>query len=269
MDYTYINQQQFSADARQAVQAGSDCGCGGPRTIMPPPPPGGQGPGGPGMFPPGPGPFPPGPGPFPPGPGPFPPGPGPFPPGPGPFPPGPGPFPPGPGPFPPGPGPFPPGPGPFPPGPGPFPPGPGPFPPPRPPFPFPFPIPFPIPFPFPPGPQASVTVVINGGRAFPYVTQAYRVRFRPGLTIYQALAETGVVRFNFNGQIISVSGIPIGGNISYQLQLNGRVIPASLLNFPLQRNDSVALQLFYNPFPREDGDEFADETYTFDPASED
>ncbi|WP_036720075.1 hypothetical protein, partial [Paenibacillus harenae] len=150
--------------------------------------------------------------------------------------------------FPPGPGPFPPGPGPFPPGPGPFPPGPGPFP-----------VPFPVPFPFPffpgPGPIASVTVVINGGRFFPHVTQAYRVPFRPGLTIYHALAETRVVRFNVYGQITSVSGIPIGGNISYRLLLNGRIIPATLLSFPVQRNNSVALELIYSHFTREDEQE--------------
>ncbi|MCF2941139.1 hypothetical protein L1N85_22465, partial [Paenibacillus alkaliterrae] len=199
---------------------------------------------------------------FPPGPGPFPPGPEPFPPGPGPFPPGPGPFPPGPEPFPPGPEPFPPGPGPFPPGP-----GPGPFPPPpppRPPFPpFPYPIPFPVPFPYPyppgpypyppgPGPRPWITVVINGGRAFPNVTQAYRVPYRPGMTIYLALAGTGVVRFNQYGQIISVSGIPVGGNIRYQLLLNGLIIPSTLFNFPVQRYDSVALELIYSPFTREE-----------------
>ncbi|MGO4694628.1 hypothetical protein AB4Z50_10135, partial [Paenibacillus sp. 2TAB26] len=106
---------------------------------------------------------------------------------------------------------------------------------------------------FPPaGPQATVTVLINGGRAFPNITEAYRIPFRPGLTIYQALAETGVVSFSFNGQINSVSGVPIGGNTSYQLILNGRVIPASLLSFPLQRNDSVALELFLSPVLRED-----------------
>ncbi|MFX3631313.1 MAG: hypothetical protein ACE3L7_18615 [Candidatus Pristimantibacillus sp.] len=210
---------------------------------------------GPGQFPPGPGPFPPGPGPFPPGPGQFPPGPGPFPPGPGPFPPGPGPFPPGPGPFPPGPGPFPPGPGPFPPGPGPFPPGPGPFPGP---FPFPFPVPFPFPFPFPPGIPATVSVFINGGRFFPNVTQGYRIRFRPGITIYQALAQTGVIRFTFNGQISSVNGIPIGGPISYILRLNGRVIPSTLLNFPLQRNDTVQLELIFSPSSRPEDDQLAD-----------
>ncbi|WP_424767040.1 hypothetical protein [Paenibacillus sp. sgz302251] len=106
-----------------------------------------------------------------------------------------------------------------------------------------------------PGPGPSVTVVINGGRIFPAITQAYRVPFYPGLSIYQALAATGVVRFNWNGQIISVSGIPIGANISYQLQLNGRIIPPSLLSFPVQRNDAVTLQLIYNPFPREDESE--------------
>ncbi|MGG4142728.1 hypothetical protein ABEW34_06325 [Paenibacillus algorifonticola] len=244
--YGYTNGQvQIYIPPSPSSRAGQDCGCGGPRMLMP---------GGPGLFPPGPGPgpFPPGPGPFPPGPGPFPPGPGPFPPGPGPFPPGPGPFPPGPGPFPPGPGPFPPGPGPFPPGPGPFPPGPGPFPP------FPFPIPLPIPIPFPPGPQGTVTVVINGGRAFPNVTQAYRVIHRIGMTIYQALLETGVVRFGFNGQITSISGIPIGGNISYLLRLNGRVIPSTLLSFPLQRNDAVALELIYSPSGRQSDEDLAD-----------
>ncbi|WP_216364919.1 hypothetical protein [Paenibacillus sp. BIHB 4019] len=262
--YGFTNGQvQIYVPPSPSSRAGQDCGCGGPRMLMPGMPgmpgggpglfPPGPGPGpGPGPFPPGPGPFPPGPGPFPPGPGPFPPGPGPFPPGPGPFPPGPGPFPPGPGPFPPGPGPFPPGPGPFPPGPGPFPPGPGPFPP------FPFPVPLPIPIPFPPGPQGTVTVVINGGRAFPNVTQAYRVIHRIGMTIYQALLETGVVRFGFNGQITSISGIPIGGNISYLLRLNGRVIPSTLLNFPLQRNDAVALELIYSPSGRQSDEDLAD-----------
>jgi len=72
------------------------------------------------------------------------------------------------------------------------------------------------------------------------------------LTIYHALAETGVVSFSFNGQISSVSGVPIGGNTSYQLVLNGRVIPASMLSFPLQRNDSVALELFLSPVLREE-----------------
>ncbi|SFF01693.1 hypothetical protein SAMN04487969_111132 [Paenibacillus algorifonticola] len=82
--------------------------------------------------------------------------------------------------------------------------------------------------------------------------------FRFGLTIYQALLETGVVRFSFNGRITSISGIPIGGNISYLLRLNGRVIPPTLLNFPLQRNDAVALELIYSPSGRQSDEDLAD-----------
>jgi hypothetical protein len=90
------------------------------------------------------------------------------------------------------------------------------------------------------------------------------------LSIYQALAETGVVRFNFNGQIVSVSGIPIGGNISYRLLLNGRIIPATLLSFPVHRNDSVALELIFRPFPREEDSEaeISDQSSGFIPSEE-
>jgi len=174
--------------------------------------------------------------------------PGPFPPGP--FPPGP--FPPGP--FPPGP--FPPGP--FPPGP--FPPGP--FPPPRPPFPpGPIPIPIPIPVPFPPGPGPfpgpgpnAVTVLINGGRVFPNVTQAYTVPYFQGMTIAQALRSTGAATISFNGQITSVGGIPMTGGITYTLVLNGRPIPSTLMNAPLQRGDSVELQLQFRPPLRDESE---------------
>ncbi|WP_127571754.1 hypothetical protein [Paenibacillus xylaniclasticus] len=193
-----------------------------------------------GMMPPGQPPGPPGPPPRPPGP--FPPGP--FPPGP--FPPGP--FPPGP--FPPGP--FPPGP--FPPPRPPFPPGP--FPPPRPPFPpGPFPIPLPIPVPFPPGPSPipnAVTVLINGGRVFPNATQAYTVPFFQGITIAQALRATGAVTISFNGQITSVRGIPITDGITYTLRINGRPIPSTLLNTPLQRGDNLELELHLRPLRSED-----------------
>lgn len=72
------------------------------------------------------------------------------------------------------------------------------------------------------------------------------MRFRPGLTIYQALAETGAVRFNNSGQIVSVSGVSVIGNVDYLLRLNGRQIPSTLLNFPVQPNDAVALELFYD-----------------------
>ncbi|MBD2871252.1 hypothetical protein [Paenibacillus arenilitoris] len=68
---------------------------------------------------------------------------------------------------------------------------------------------------------------------------------------------TGAVRFNARGQIVSVSGIPIGDSIRYQLQLNGRVIPSTLLSFPVRRHDTVGLLLIYSPFPREDESEGA------------
>ncbi|GGG78004.1 hypothetical protein [Paenibacillus radicis (ex Gao et al. 2016)] len=200
-----------------------DCGCGGPRMLSPGGPAMGMPPLGQGMLPQGP-------------------GAGQFVPGPG------GGFPAGHGHFPPGHGQFPPGHGHFPPGPGPFPPGPFPFP-------FPLPVPFPVPGPFPVG---SVNVWINGGSFFPNVTQGYRIPYRPGLSIFQALSATGVVQFSFNGQIESVSGIPIGGPIGYILRLNGRIIPTTLLNFPLQLNDSVTLELQYAPSGRPDDEELAD-----------
>ncbi|MFC4098588.1 hypothetical protein [Paenibacillus xanthanilyticus] len=256
------------------ARAGGDCGCGGPRALTQHPVPPGPGPGligpghGPGLFPPhhGPGPFPPPPGP---GPGPWPPGPGPFPPppppGPGPWPPGPGPFPPppppGPGPWPPGPGPFPPppppGPGPWPPGPGPWPPGPGPWP---------IPFPLPIPTPLPPFPGNFVTVVLNGGTAFPWVTNSYRVPHFPGQTVYQALAATGAVRFGPSGRIVAVGGVSTGEGVLVQLLLNGRRIPQSLLSFPVQAGDAVAVQLYLGgpgSLPREDyAQPVSNEVYT-------
>ncbi|WP_176587506.1 hypothetical protein, partial [Paenibacillus kobensis] len=148
--------------------------------------------------------------------------------------------------------------GPFPPPRPPFPPGP--FPPPRPPFPpGPIPIPIPIPVPIPPGPGPipipnAVTVLINGGRVFPNVTQAYTIPFFQGMTIAQALRSTGAVTINFNGQITSVGGIPITDGITYTLILNGRPIPSTLVNAPLQRGDSVELELQFRP-PLRDEDE--------------
>lgn len=184
---------------------------------------------------------------LPPGPGPGPiPGPGPGPtPGPGPGP-GPGPFPPpGPGPIP-GPGPFPPPPGPGP-GPGPFPPPPprppGPFPPPRPPFPFPPPRP---PFPFPPQPfPAYIAIRVNGGFAFPGITQTTYVGFYPGITIGVALQLSGLVTFGFGGRITSVAGIRIGRNVAVRILYNGRVIPESLLNLPADPFSSINLLLYF------------------------
>ncbi|MGO4109548.1 hypothetical protein [Paenibacillus sp. YAF4_2] len=66
------------------------------------------------------------------------------------------------------------------------------------------------------------------------------------MTIRNALQATGVVRFGFNGQIASVSGIPLGGPIQALLRLNGRVIPQNFLNAQVQRFDTVSLELIFN-----------------------
>lgn len=125
-----------------------------------------------------------------------------------------------------------------PPPPGPFPPFPGPGP-----FPLPIPLPIPIPGPFPPN-FGFVTVVVNGGNFYPWITNSYSVRHFPGMNIGQALASTGVVRFNVNGRIISVNGIVIAGNVEVILRLNGRPIPQTLLNLPIQSRDVVGLEVF-------------------------
>ncbi|GBF75203.1 hypothetical protein PA598K_03592 [Paenibacillus sp. 598K] len=107
-------------------------------------------------------------------------------------------------------------------------------------------MPLPIPLPIPiPGQDRYVTVVINGGRAFPQITQPYYIRYRPGMTVYQALLETGVVQFSFGGQIVSVSGVFISNAIRYTIRLNGRPLPPNQLYLPLQPGDAVGLELYY------------------------
>ncbi|XEC95477.1 hypothetical protein AB6A23_02565 [Paenibacillus tarimensis] len=86
---------------------------------------------------------------------------------------------------------------------------------------------------------------INGGRSFPYITQSYRVRYRPRLTIYQALLETGVVRFSPSGRIVSVSGVFVGPNVNSVIRLNGRVVPSTALYYPIQRGDWIEVGLSY------------------------
>ncbi|GMK39523.1 hypothetical protein PCCS19_25770 [Paenibacillus sp. CCS19] len=98
-----------------------------------------------------------------------------------------------------------------------------------------------------PIPTPAITVLINGGSVFPNITQVYTFAFYPGITIAQALRNTGVVVIGFNGQIISVGGIPITDGITFVLSLNGRPIPSTLLNAPLQPGDSLELQLFFRP----------------------
>lgn len=106
-----------------------------------------------------------------------------------------------------------------------------------------------------PLPTPQITVLINGGAVFPNITQAYAIPFYRGITIAQALQNTGVVRIGPGGQILSVGGIPITDGITFALTLNGRPIPSTLLNAPLQPGDSVELQLFFRP-PLRDEDEY-------------
>jgi len=65
------------------------------------------------------------------------------------------------------------------------------------------------------------------------------------MTIFQALQETGVVRFGFRGQILSVSGVYVGpgSGVDVILRLNGRIIPANFLFAPVQRGDAIGIEL--------------------------
>ncbi|PZD95493.1 hypothetical protein DNH61_13245 [Paenibacillus sambharensis] len=106
--------------------------------------------------------------------------------------------------------------------------------------------PSPGPYPLPPeSPASYITVVINGGAAFPWITQPYSVRYRPGLTVYQALAETGIVRFSWNGQLISVGGVytGAGSGVSYSIRLNGQPLPPALLSTTVPPGASIGLTL--------------------------
>ena len=113
------------------------------------------------------------------------------------------------------------GPGPFPPfpGPGPFPPGPGPFP-------------------------RFVTVFINGGRQFPWMTRtttspSIRADGAPGARQYGRSAvrprrTNRVGRRRFTGP---------GSNIRTIVRLNGRVLPPGFLNTPVQPGSFISLEL--------------------------
>jgi hypothetical protein len=119
---------------------------------------------------------------------------------------------------------------------GPFPPGP-----------FPQPFPFPIPFPFPraqPSPQAYIAVRITGGAAFPRVNYTNYIPFYPGMTIRQVLGSTGLVYFGPDGLNRNVAGIPIYGNTEIRVRFNGRVIPQTLLNAPVQPGSFIGLELY-------------------------
>jgi|GEM_PF-5210960 len=101
-------------------------------------------------------------------------------------------------------------------------------------------------FPFPVlRPAGHVYVMINGDRSFPELRSSFAVPYAPGLTISQALAATQAVRFYHNGQIAGLFQLPIGSDVSYRLTINGRIIPSTLLNFPIQPNDRIELTLLF------------------------
>jgi hypothetical protein len=85
------------------------------------------------------------------------------------------------------------------------------------------------------------------------------------MTIYQALAATGAVRFRPNGRIAAVDGVVVTGNIDAIVRLNGRRIPESRLNLPVQRGDTIGLELVVRGagIPRED-EEFEADTQRTD-----
>jgi len=114
-------------------------------------------------------------------------------------------------------------------------------------------IPIPIPIPIGSGggggggvqPQSYVYVDIVGGSTYPNATATYQVTYQPGMTIFDALASTGVIQLAPDGQIVLVSGVVIGGKVNYMLRFNGRVIPTSMVNFAIQPNDTVGVELIY------------------------
>jgi hypothetical protein len=90
-----------------------------------------------------------------------------------------------------------------------------------------------------------VTVFINGGRQFPWLTRTYRIPHRFGMTVRQALAATGAVQFGLGGQIVSVGGVFTGpgSNIQTTVRLNGRLLPPGFLNTPVQPGSFISLDL--------------------------
>ncbi|OUS74747.1 hypothetical protein B1748_20580 [Paenibacillus sp. MY03] len=76
------------------------------------------------------------------------------------------------------------------------------------------------------------------------MTNSFTIPYRQGLTIGRALASTGSVGFSADDQIVSIGGVPISGNVGYQIKLNGRTVPATLLNYTIQPSDTVTLELY-------------------------
>ncbi|WP_313996651.1 hypothetical protein [uncultured Paenibacillus sp.] len=93
--------------------------------------------------------------------------------------------------------------------------------------------------------QRFVPVVVKGGHSFPEVTWAYNVPYRDGLTIFQALLETGAVRFGLEGQLQYVDGIEVDASRGVQtaILLNGRTVSEEYLAHRLQPGDELGLEL--------------------------
>lgn len=65
--------------------------------------------------------------------------------------------------------------------------------------------------------------------------------------MYQALQETGAVGIGYNGQINSVTGIPLSNRVTYQLYINGQLIANAALFVQLYPGDTLTLRLIYSP----------------------
>ncbi|WP_036579769.1 hypothetical protein, partial [Paenibacillus darwinianus] len=99
---------------------------------------------------------------------------------------------------------------------------------------------------FPVYPRRFIPVVMKGGDSFPEVTWAYNVPYRDGLTIFQALLETGAVRFGLDGQFQYVDGIEVDPSRGVQtaILLNGRKVPEEYLAHQLEPGDELGLEVF-------------------------
>lgn len=90
-------------------------------------------------------------------------------------------------------------------------------------------------------PYLNVMVWIDGGPTFPWVSTVNFVRWHPGITVYEALSQSGV---EFIGnQIILVNGIPIGNVWGATITLNGRVIPSQAIGIRLQPYDELVVSI--------------------------
>lgn len=86
-----------------------------------------------------------------------------------------------------------------------------------------------------------VRVVINGGTAFPEISETYYIAYRPRMTIRQVLAATEAVEFGSFGQIVSVRGIRIGNGVSLRITIGGRTFPPASIGLPAASRGTIAL----------------------------